>query len=406
MADTVAPSRPEQAHRRRAEMSDLETPAGVLLVGAALQEDGRVLVEWEDGRRARFHAIWLRDNCACPDCRHPKAMERQFLFIDGPEQVAAARVDLTEAGDLLVLFAPAEPGAAPHLAAFHAGWLRSHCYADWARRERATRVRSWDGGSIPTVDYAAVMTTDAGLTAWLAAMRDSGLVLLRNAPAVPGTSLRIAGRVGPVRRTNFGELYDVVSMPNPNASAYTPIALEPHTDLANWRRPPDFQLLFCVENAAVGGGSILVDGLAAAEELRTVDPEAFATLVRHPIDFRFHDESCDIRHRAPTIQLDGDGNVTAVRFNNWLRSTLDVAEEAVEPTYRALRRFWGLLRDSRFQVRLRLAAGDLVTFDNSRVLHGREAFDPNTGRRHLQGCYLDRDTVLSRLRMLERVERS
>jgi gamma-butyrobetaine dioxygenase len=47
----------------------------------------------------------------------------------------------------------------------------------------------------------------------------------------------------------------------------------------------------------------------------------------------------------------------------------------------------------------------MMAFDNVRVLHGREGFDPNTGRRHLQGCYLDRDHVLSRLRLLDRAVR-
>jgi len=40
--------------------------------------------------------------------------------------------------------------------------------------------------------------------------------------------------------------------------------------------------------------------------------------------------------------------------------------------------------------------------DTRRVLHGRAAFDPSTGRRHLQGCYVDRDQLLSRIRVLER----
>ena len=60
------------------------------------------------------------------------------------------------------------------------------------------------------------------------------------------------------------------------------------------------------------------------------------------------------------------------------------------------------LREPRFEMRLRLEPGQMLTFDNRRVLHGRTAFDPNSGPRHLQGTYLDRDLVLSRLRVLER----
>ncbi|QVM88949.1 TauD/TfdA family dioxygenase [Pseudomonas lalucatii] len=40
---------------------------------------------------------------------------------------------------------------------------------------------------------------------------------------------------------------------------------------------------------------------------------------------------------------------------------------------------------------LPLLAGELMLFDNSRVLHGRTRFDPSEGPRHLQGCYIDLD---------------
>ncbi len=38
-------------------------------------------------------------------------------------------------------------------------------------------------------------------------------------------------------------------------------------------------------------------------------------------------------------------------------------------------------------------------FDNQRILHGRSEYDH--GRRHLQGCYADKDAVRSRIRVLE-----
>jgi gamma-butyrobetaine dioxygenase len=42
-----------------------------------------------------------------------------------------------------------------------------------------------------------------------------------------------------------------------------------------------------------------------------------------------------------------------------------------------------------------------MCFDNYRILHGRAEFDPGSGPRHLQGCYVDRDDFLSRLHALE-----
>ncbi|WP_312881095.1 TauD/TfdA family dioxygenase [Rhizobium leguminosarum] len=44
--------------------------------------------------------------------------------------------------------------------------------------------------------------------------------------------------------------------------------------------------------------------------------------------------------------------------------------------------------------------GEMVIFDNRRVLHGRTAFDPMTGHRLLKGFYVDRGEFDSRIRML------
>jgi gamma-butyrobetaine dioxygenase len=61
-----------------------------------------------------------------------------------------------------------------------------------------------------------------------------------------------------------------------------------------------------------------------------------------------------------------------------------------------------LLGDARFELRFPLAAGELLMFDNSRIVHGRTAFDAARGRRHLQGCYIDIDEPRSRYRTLSR----
>ena len=103
------------------------------------------------------------------------------------------------------------------------------------------------------------------------------------------------------------------------------------------------------------------------------------------------------------IHLDHDGSVHEVRYSNALLAPLDVPADQMLATYRAVRTFARLLRSGRFELRLRLQPGDVMCFDNYRVLHGRSEFDPNSGPRHLQGCYLDRDDVLSRLRTLEPV---
>ena len=226
-----------------------------------------------------------------------------------------------------------------------------------ALAERRPQLRLWDAGindTLPTLDYSDYMHTDAGMRAWIEAIQLHGVVLLRGVPAQPGQLLDVARRIGPVRPSNFGEYYDVVSMPNPNASAYTSMGLELHTDLANWNSPPDVQLLFCIRSSVRGGESLFADGFKVATDLRARDPEAFRLLSSHPMDFRFHDDACDIRASAPTIVLDGEGRITRVRFNNWLRAPMSLPEPLIEPMYAALGTFWKMLRDPGYHLNLRL----------------------------------------------------
>jgi len=53
---------------------------------------------------------------------------------------------------------------------------------------------------------------------------------------------------------------------------------------------------------------------------------------------------------------------------------------------------------------LRLAPGDCLIFDNTRILHARTAFAPAPPGRHLQGCYADLDGLASTLAVLRRPE--
>ena len=338
------------------------------------------------------------------DAAIPEALERTFKFIDHePPVVSNASI---EAGQCVEIAFGA--GEERHVARFSAGWLRRHCYSSAERKERLRRQRLWDANVIrelPIVDFSDYFTTDAGLRAWLEALCSCGIVMLRGVPAEPGKLLDVARRIGPVRSSNFGDYYDVVSMPNSNAVAYTSMALELHTDLANWRFPPDHQLLFCGaerrRRRRVGPGRRVPRGRGS--------PAGGAGRIQAPgvLPDRFPLSRRIVRHlRKRSDHLaDADGNIRRIRFNNWLRSTLSVPEERVAPLYDALGKFWRRLRDPSYHLTIRLGAGDLVTYDNNRVLHGRESFDPNTGHRHLQGCYINHEDVLSKLALLDRAGR-
>jgi gamma-butyrobetaine dioxygenase len=398
------PQSSSSVHEPRVDMKDLANHATDRVI-LGIQWDARsVVLSWDDGRTSVFHATWLRDNCACDACRHPKTLERTFLLIEHPGPIRIATAALCESGALRVTFDGADATPA-HASEFDAGWLRRHCYSHAARQERQTYPHLWAAADLPELPafrYDALMHDDLALQAWLQTLLDSGIVVVNDMPAAVGYVQRLAERVGPLRPTSFGTTFEVESKPDPNNSAYTALGLELHSDIPNVPYPPSVQFLHCIVNDAAGGGSILVDGFRVAEELRRVDEAGFRLLASEPIEFRFHDEKADLRHRAAVFSLDRQDRVVEVRFNNWIRSTLDLPAERVEPYYAALLHYWRLLREPRFERRLRLEAGQAIVFDNRRVLHGREAFDPSSGGRLLQGCYLDREWVESRLRLLQR----
>lgn len=380
----------------RAEPLDMHelTPYGDAprLHDARSDADGLHLT-WEDGAHARLPWLWLRDHCACPACRHPQTRERLVL---PRAAVEPAREVLVTHGHLALTWPDG------HQSRFDGGWLHRRRPGS-AAISPLPEPQPWsDAYRLERIRHADFTGSVAGQRAWLEALIRDGLVLLEEGPLADEEVSRLATRIGPLRATNFGARFDVESKPNPNNAAYTAIGLALHTDLPNWTHPPDIQLLYCLENDAEGGESLFADGYQVAEALRREDPEAFRLLSETPIDFRFQDEEQDIAVRAPIFTCDADGRVVDVRVNNWIRDTLHLPVAVIEPWYRAYHRFWTLLHAPRHQLDLSLRPGDMIAFDNRRVLHGRAAFDPSSGRRHLQGTYLDRDMLESRLRVLAR----
>lgn len=123
--------------------------------------------------------------------------------------------------------------------------------------------------------------------------------------------------------------------------------------------------------------------------------------------FAYADATAELRATRPMIGLDPAGRIREIRFNNrslqpWRPrpGTADPAAEgaAFYAAYLAFARI--VLRPER-QVTFRLAPGDCLVLDNTRVLHARTGFAA-TGGRHLQRCYTDLDGVSSALALLRR----
>ena len=229
-----------------------------------------------------------------------------------------------------------------------------------------------------------------------------GFVIFENVPTQDNFIVNFANSIGSIRRTNFGEFFNVKSKPNPNDLAYTSLPLAPHTDNPYRKPVPCIQLLHCIENEVGGGLSTLVDGLAVTEELKKEHPSFFQILTEIKVRFQFVDDNVVLEDWAEMIQLDENKRLKQVRFSPRLDFVPLMDKEKLELYYAARNKISEMYNSKKFRIEFKLKPGDLLMMDNYRLLHGRTEYNANEGNRFLQGCYIDYDSTEGKLKHLKR----
>ena len=229
-----------------------------------------------------------------------------------------------------------------------------------------------------------------------------GFVIFEEVPTKNNFIVEFANSIGSIRRTNFGEFFDVKSKPNPNDLAYTSLPLAPHTDNPYRNPVPCIQMLHCIENEVSGGFSTLVDGYTVTQKLKKDFPDYFKILTEVKVRFQFIDQSVVLEDWAEMIQLDGDGNFKQVRFSPRLDFVPLMDKEKLELYYSARKKISELYNSDNYRIEFKLQPGDLLMMDNFRLLHGRTSYDASEGNRFLQGCYIDYDSTEGKLKHLKR----
>jgi gamma-butyrobetaine dioxygenase len=358
----------------------------------------------EQLRALPFPPVWLRDNCSCGSCRDPRSGQKLFAIAEIPSDLRVAAIE-ESAHNITVVFAPDG-----HRSEFSRDWLSAAAQlgrhvGDGRTESEKTLWSTADFDAVPSCTWSAYLRDDTIRARNLRQIQEIGFLLLRDVPCVDEAVLTVATTFGYVRETNYGRLFDVRVVAAPNNLAFTSQAITPHTDNPYRDPVPTMQLLHCLQNAAAGGETGLVDGFKAAATLRMEEPEAFEVLTRTSVTFAFSSEDAELRADRPIIETDGAGRIRGIRFNNRSMQPLALPYDEAVDFYRAYRLFADYLNRPQAQLDLRLDAGDCLIFDNTRILHARTAFadaDHHLGRRHLQGCYADLDALASEIAVLER----
>lgn len=357
------------------------------------------VIGWSDGQRLRAHALWLYENRMGNVTIEERTREGKIDPVDLPESSALGKLSVAANGDLVVEWA----GEAP--SCHHSGWLRH--VAEGRHRPAAAipEQRLWTTAEHQepvTFDGPAVLDRDDDLRDWLDALCRYGLARLDGLPKNENTLLELGRRVGALRDTNFGTTWPVSIDARPTSTANTALPLPPHTDLPTRETPPGYQLLHCLVNTCAAGFSTMADGYAVVDHLREHEPDAYDAL--STLNWIFFNRSPNDDHRwsGPIIDHGGPGAPLTLRAFHPVRAFPDMPDADVARAYEGLRVFSRLAADDRFQMRFPFRPGDLVAFDNRRILHGRAEIDTDGGVRELHGTYIDHDEVYSRLRVLAR----
>lgn len=326
---------------------------------------------------------WLRDACRCAECRS-ESNDQHLLNtndLEGWKVLERSYADL----DTRAVLGKATGEA-------------HRCYIPNSRLVGSDRRILWGSEQVSILKESSC-TDEENLESFIQSLHHYGIALIGGIGSESGEVLRFASRLGFVRETNYGRLFDVIAEPNPINLAYTPVGLPLHTDNPYRNPSPTVQLLHCLAAAKTGGYSHFADGFHAAECLRQESAEFFSILTDTALLFRFHDNTVDLRDSKPMIQNDSLGRVCAIHVNHRSMEAPRLSVVQSRLFYSAYHRFTQLLSAPESMIELLLQPGELVAFDNRRVLHGRAGFKVSE-RRHLQGCYIDADAIESDARIL------
>lgn len=360
-----------------------------------------------NGENLKFPYVWLRDNCQCEQCFHNTAKSRildwtKFDLNVKPKDVVkgenSVQISWTDG----------------HTSEYRTNWLKFRSFTQDSQRKytetlyKPSKV-TWCNENFEEAftkhDYNDILNSDEALYEWLYKLSVYGVSLIHNTPDTETAGNAIVEKIGFTKRTHYGVKFVVQNVPNTSNVAYLSSTLQMHTDLPYYEYCPGVNLLHClVQTESVGGDNMLSDCHYVANYMKRHHPNQYKILTETEVewsDVGTEDGNEFFKlYRAPVICLDANGEIFRINFSIPQRgSHFPGSIEKVVPWYEAHGLFLELNR--RFAANFKTKAGDILVFDNIRLLHGRNAYeDKQNNVRKLIGAYIDWDEIYSRLRCL------
>ena len=348
----------------------------------------------------RYHSTWLRDNALDAKTRDKKNGQRLISVSDIPVKTYVKSACLDKKGkEITIIFLPKKKQVK-----FSTNWLKANAYD---KKQVGSKVwvnpglKIWSKNTlkhIPIINYKIAKSNKKLLIKWLKSLNAYGFAKITGCGKKTRTVLKIAKLFGFVRETNYGKYFDVKSKTNAVNLAYTNLGLPAHTDNPYRIPVPTIQILHCIKNSIKGGDTKVIDGFNGALQLEKLNKRYFNLLTKYCSNFEFKGKkNIHLKSRFPMITLSQDREIKAIHFNNRsIAPITDVPYHDMSNYYKAYRKFSKIIDDPRMAVSFKLRPGDCFLVDNTRVLHARTAYS-GKGSRWLQGCYADKDGLLSKI---------
>jgi len=359
-----------------------------------------IILSRKFGNSLRYHSTWLLDNSLDDKTRDKKNGQRLITVNDIPIKTYVKSAFLNKKGKEIILnFLPQKKKIK-----FSTKWLEDNAYD---KKKVGSKVwldpglKTWSKKTlkhIPVINYKTAKSNKKLLLKWLESFNSLGFAKITECGKKNGTVLKIAKLFGYVRETNYGKYFNVKSKTNAVNLAFTNLGLQAHTDNPYRDPVPTIQILHCIKNSTKGGATKVIDGFKAAILLKNKNRKYFDLLSKYCSRFEFKGKkNVHLKSRFPMIELSADNEIRAIHFNNRsIAPITDVPYKDMLNYYEAYRKFSKIIDDPKMAISFKLRPGDAFLVDNTRVLHARTAY-LNAGTRWLQGCYADKDSLLSNI---------
>mgnify|MGYP001181145101 CR=1 FL=1 len=338
-----------------------------------------------------FLNIWLRDHAKDEDSWDLRSNQRKIFTAKLDPKLHIKKAEVKDNGNSLDILWSDSNKTINYTSKF---------FLDNLTQSKTSKqsLKIWESKDLDQniyIDYNDAISEN-GFKFFLKKLYEYGFVVVQNCRTEMSSVEKIAKKIGYVRESIFGGLWSFQSNQDKADSAYTQEELRPHTDSTYSNDAPGLQLLLCCHYKATGGESIMVDGFKIAEKIKNEKKDIYDTLTNIEVTGQYLGDGVSLKAKRPIFRLNSNRELIQVSFNNYDRAPFRMSEDKTIKFYESIREFDLIANSKEYQWRRVLKQGELLIFNNWRILHGRGSF---TGDRKMSGCYINKEDFDSSCRI-------